>query len=349
MFKKLLPASLAFLMVAVCGKKLASQTTTTTPAPTASTPATSSAPADSGFKVALLTTGPVTDGGWNQSAYNGLLKIQKDLGATIDKQENLKEAQIVDAFREFANRGYNLVIGHGDEFGPAAAKVAAQFPNVDFVTSGGEKNGPNLSNLHFATEEGNYHQGMEAAYISKSGKGGFVGGQELPPVQQAALAFQKGALAVNPKFSYAITYINSWDAPDKAKTQTLTLLSNGADVISHNCDAAAAGMFQAAGTKAGVYTFGVNANENEKAPNVFSSAVLDIPKAFADIAAEVKNKSFKGGPVSIGMKTGDVTLVDNPKFASVLTAEQKAKIDDARNDIIAGKIKLCQSRLLSVA
>jgi len=54
----------------------------------------------------------------------------------------------------------------------------------------------------------------------------------------------------------------------------------------------------------------------------------------------VKNKTFKGGPVSIGMQTGDVALVDNPKFAAALTADQKAKIEAARNDIIAGKIKL---------
>jgi len=337
MFRKFIPLTLALVAIVGCdGKKLDE---TTPPAPAASTASTAPS-TDSSFKVALLTTGPVTDGGWNQSAYNGLLKIQKDLGATIDKQENLKEAQFVDAFRDFANRGYNLIIGHGDEFGPAAAKVAAQFPNVDFVTSGGEKNGPNLSNIHFATEEGNYLQGMEAAYISKSGKGGFIGGQQLPPVDQAAQAFKKGALAVNPKFAYQITYINSWSDPGAAKTQTLTLLSNGADVISHNCDAAAAGMFQVAGAKSGVYTFGVNANENAKAPNVFSSAVLDIPKAFADIAAEVKNKTFKGGPVSIGMQTGDVALVDNPKFAAALTADQKAKIEAARNDIIAGKIKL---------
>lgn len=337
--KKLLATALMGLAFSGgCAHQSADNAPSTTAPPALS--AASNTPATSDFKVALLTTGPVTDGGWNESAYDGLLKIQKDLGATIDKQENLKEDQFVDAFRDFANRGFNLIIGHGDEFGPAAAKVAAQFPNVDFVTSGGEKSAPNLMPIHFATEQGNYLQGMEAAFLSKSGQGGFVGGQELPPVQQAAVAFQKGAVSVNPKFKYQITYINSWTDPAAAKAQTMTLLSNGADVISHNCDAAAAGMFEAAGTKPGVYTFGVNANENDKAPNVFSSAVLDIPKIFDDVAAQVKNKTFKGGPVSVGIKEGDVTLVDNPKFATVLTADQRAKIEAAKNDIVAGKIQL---------
>ncbi|MGO8672967.1 MAG: BMP family lipoprotein [Capsulimonadaceae bacterium] len=335
---RLLPALslLGLAFVSGCSSREAAAPATSTP-PAVST--TAGAPA-AAFKVALLTTGPVTDGGWNESAYDGLLKIHKDLGATIDKQENLKDDQFVDAFRDFANRGFNLIIGHGDEFGDAAAQVAAQYPNVDFVTTGGEKSAPNLMPVHFATEEGNYLQGMEAALVSKSGKGGFVGGQELPPVKQAAEAFAKGALAVNPKFQFTATYINSWTDPAAAKTQTLTLLGNGCDVISHNCDAAAKGMFDTAGTRPGVYTFGVNANENSKAPNVLSSAVLDIPKAFDDIAKEVKAGTFKGGPISLGMQAGDVTLVDNPRLANAIPASGRAKIQAAKAQIVAGKIAL---------
>jgi len=326
-------AVIALALLTGCGRS----NTTNAPAPPEAPATTASGGL---FKVALLTTGPVDDGGWNESAYNGLLRIQKDRGASIAKEENLKDSQFVEAFQDFANRGYDLIIGHGDEFGDAAAKVAAQYPNVDFVTTGGDKSGPNLTPIHFATEEGNYLQGMEAAFISKTGKGAFIGGMELPPVKIAADAFRKGALAVNPKFVYVTTYINTWNDPAAAKTQTLTLLSNGCDVLSHNCDAAAKGMFDTAGTKAGVYTFGVNANENNKAPNVFSSAVLDIPKAFDDIAGLVKAKTFKGGPISLGMKDGDVTLVDNPTFASVITPAERAKIDAAKQDIIAGKIRL---------
>ncbi len=334
MLRRLLPLLLiSTLALAGCSEKTSDQTPATTSAPSAQ-------PTGADFKVALLTSGPVTDGGWNQSAWAGVQKIQTDMGATVAKQESLKPNAFEEAFRDFANRGFNMVIGHGDEYTDAAAKVAAQFPNVAFVTTGGNKSGPNLTPIHFATEEGNYLQGMEAGFLSKTGKGGFVGGEQNAPVQLAAEAFQKGAVAANPSFKYQITYIASWDDPAKAKTQTITLLNNGCDVISHNCDAAAKGMFDTAGIKPGVYTFGVNADQNNLAPNVFSSAVLDIPKAFADIAAQVKAKTFKGGPVSLGMKDGDVTLVDNPKFASVLTADQKAKIKAAEDDIVAGKIKL---------
>ena len=292
------------------------------------------------FKVALLTTGPVTDGGWNQSAYTGLQHIQKDLGATVAKQENLKPDQFEGAFRDFAQQGYSVVFAHGDEFSAAAAKIAAQYPKTNFVTTGGTHTAPNLTALHFATEEGTYLQGMEAAFVSKTGKGGFIGGQALPPVTIAANAFSKGARAVDPKYAFQITYINGWSDIGAAKAQTDALLSSGADTIAHNCDAAAAGMFQTAGAKPGVYTFGVNADENAKASNVLSSVFLDIPKAFEDMATTVKNGTFHGQALSLGLKENDVRLIDNPKLVSVLSPASKAKVAQASKDIATGKISV---------
>ncbi len=290
--------------------------------------------------MALLTTGPVTDGGWNQSAYEGLQRIQKTLGASVAKQENLKPDQFEGAFRDFAQQGYHVIFAHGDEFGPAAAKVAAQFPTVAFVTTGGENTAANLTALHFSTEEGTYLQGMEAGMVSKTSKGGFIGGQELPPVSKAAKAFANGAQAVNPKYAFKITYINGWTDTGAAKAQTDALLTSGADTIAHNCDAAAAGMFQTAGSKPGVYTFGVNADENGKAPNVLSSVFLDIPKAFTDVATSVKNGTFHGQTLPLGLKENDVRLIDNPKLAGVIPAAGKAKIQQATKDIAAGKLSV---------
>lgn len=292
------------------------------------------------FKVALLTTGPVNDGGWNQSAYEGLQRIARDMPAKTEKEENLKDSDFESAFRDYASRGYNIIFAHGDEFSSVAAKVAPLFPKTLFVTTGGTNSGPNLVPIHFATEEGTYLQGMEAAYVSKTGKGGFVGGQELPPVKIAADAFSNGAKSVNPKFIFNATYINGWTDPVAARAQTEALLNSGCDVISHNCDAAAKGLFDAAASKPGVHTFGVNADENAKAPNVLSSAVLDIPKAFDDIANKVKAGHYVAKPLSLGLRDKDVALVDNPKLASVLTPVEKSHIENAAVAIATGRLKV---------
>ena len=302
-----------------------------------STPPTT--PAATTFKVALLTTGPVNDGGWNESAYDGLMKIKQDLNAQVSNEVTDNPSEFESAFQDYASKGYNVIFAHGDEYGDTAAKMAPQFPNTVFVTTGGTQSAKNLAPIIFATEDGTYIQGMEAGFLSKTGKGGFVGGQALPPVTRAAVAFQNGAVAVNPQFSFKITYINSWDDVQKAKGQTDELISNGADMIAHNCDAAAKGLFQSSASKPGVYAFGVNSNQNDESPNILSSTFLDIPKSFEDVAKSVQNGTFQGQTLNLGMKEDDVTVIDNPKFAGLYTTAQTTKIKQAEADIISGKLK----------
>ncbi|MDR3710705.1 MAG: BMP family protein [Capsulimonadaceae bacterium] len=302
-----------------------------------------STPGSKALKVALLTTGPVTDGGWNQTAYDGLLRIQKELGATISKQETPVPSSFQSAFEGYAQQGYNIVYAHGDEYADAAAKVAAKYPKTMFVTTGGDRIAPNLAAIEFATEEGTYLQGMQAGFISKSGKGGFVGGQELAPVKVAALSFKQGMLAANPKAQFSITYIGNWSDSAKAKAFTEALMADGADVIAHNCDAAASGLFQAAAARTSVYTFGVNSNQNSEPGNVVSSTILDIPKAFVDIAKTVKAGTFKGQTLRLGAASGDVYVVDNPRLEKLFTPEQTARIKQAAADIAAGKIKIASN------
>jgi basic membrane protein A len=303
----------------------------------AAAPAAASKPE---LKVALLTTGPTTDHGWNEAAYDGLMRVHADLPAQTATQETDSPSQFESAFTGFASQGYNIIFAHGDEYADSAAKVAKQFPNVYFVTTGGDRTAPNLAAIEFATEQGTYLQGMEAGFLTKTNKGGFVGGMALPPVVHAEEAFAAGGKAVNPQFTVAVTYLNSWNDAQKAKAQTEALMASGADMIAHNCDAAAAGLFQAAAAKPGVYSFGVNSNQNEQAPNIISSAYLDIPHAFESIAKSVQAGTFKGQELYYGIKEGDVTLIDNPKLSGLLTPAQKAKIQQAQSDIESGKINL---------
>ena len=67
---------------------------------------------DGVFKVALLTPGSVSDSGWNAMALDGLKAIESELGCEVDNRE-ATDAQIKDAMRSYAQKDYDLVIGHG--------------------------------------------------------------------------------------------------------------------------------------------------------------------------------------------------------------------------------------------
>ena len=146
------------------------------------------------MKVGLLVTGPVTDGGWNEIAYKGLQRIEKEMGAKIAYQQVERAEQFESGFRGYARDGYTLIFGHGAEMSDAAKRVAAEFPKTRFVTTGGDQTAPNLAVIRLAAEEGTYLLGMLGASMSKSGKLAAIGGQELPPVRLAFDAFSASPL-----------------------------------------------------------------------------------------------------------------------------------------------------------
>src|SRR5205823_5727566 len=120
---------LAPLALSACGGKAPEPPSPARPetsrAETRATPP--AAAASAGFKVALLSPGPVSDAGWNAAAYEGLKRIEKELGASIAQAETKTPPQFESGFREYARQGYRLVFGHGFEFQDAAAKVGAEF------------------------------------------------------------------------------------------------------------------------------------------------------------------------------------------------------------------------------
>ena len=64
------------------------------------------------MKIALLLTGPISDDGWNASAYEGLTSAQRLLNAQISYLESLEKSGFEESFRGYASDGYDLVLGH---------------------------------------------------------------------------------------------------------------------------------------------------------------------------------------------------------------------------------------------
>jgi len=295
-------------------------------------------PTAAAFKVALLSPGPVSDAGWNALAYEGLLAIRDQLGAQVSQIQTKTPAEFEEGFRDFARRGYQLVFGHGFEFQDAAAAVAPDFPNTVFITTSGNTVRPNVAPLRFLLEEATYLEGMIAAGMSKTGKAGVVGGMEIPSVRSTIIAFEAGAKAVRPDFTVVTSYVGNWEDVGAAKEAALALAQQGCDFLFHNADAAGLGVFQAAQAQH-VYAFGSNRNQNDVAPDVvIASAVADIPRAFLEVAREVKEGRFTGKIERMGMAQGVISLVVNPRLQAQIPAAVMARVEQARRAILDGSL-----------
>jgi basic membrane protein A and related proteins len=295
-------------------------------------------PKAAGFRVALLTPGPVSDQSWNAGAYQGLQRIHDSLGAQISHIQTKTPAEFDENFRQYGAQGYTLVFGHGFEYQDAARRVAPEYPKTIYVTTSGTTAGSNLAGMTFGFADASYLAGQLAAAMTKSNKIGVLGGQELPPVVESFKAFEQGARAVNPNIKVVTSYIGNWDDVSAGKEQALAQLAQGVDVIFQNADAAGLGVFQAAREKKNAWVIGSNSNQNAVAPDVtLGSVVIDLPLAFLEIAKEVKAGTFKPRVVELGESAHVVTLVLNPALEAQIPAAAKTRIDSLQTQMLAGK------------
>jgi basic membrane protein A and related proteins len=274
-------------------------------------------PSDSSsFRVALLTPGPVSDAGWNAAAFDGLQLIKAKLGAEIALVQTRSPADFDDGFRDFASRRFNLIFAHGYEYTESAIGVARDFPKVYFVVSSGSQWSRNVASLTFKVDQAAYVEGVLAGGVTKTGIVGAIGGIELPSIRLTFEGFRRGFLSVRPNGRLLVSYIGKFDDVGAAKEAALAQISQGADIIVHDADAAGLGVFQAAAQEH-VLAFGAIRNQNDVVPGVvLASAVTSTAQAFLRIATEVRDNRFRPGMLEFGMEDGMVKVVLNPKLES---------------------------------
>lgn len=288
-------------------------------------------------KVALLLPGPINDGGWNAIAYNGLKLIADDFGAETAYAEHVKTSDMEEMFRNYANQGFEIVIGHGFEFGDAASKVAPDFPDVKFVvTSSDITNGSNLASIKVNTTEQGFLSGATAALLSETNKVAALGGMEIPPILSFIQGFGAGAKYVKPEVEVLTGFTGSMEDAAKMKEMMTTFIQQGVDVGAANGDQSGLGGIEAL-KDAGKIAIGTNYDQSEIAPqNIPLSVAQSYPLAMTYLYNEILEGRFESKPYLMGVKEGAVYIEYNDAFD--LSEEVKAKIEEIVKDISDGKI-----------
>jgi len=292
------------------------------------------------MKVGLLTPGSVNDNGWNAIAYEGLQRIQQELGAEISHQETKTPSEFEEGFRSYGAKGFDLAFGHGFEFQDAALKAGRLYPKTVFITTSGSSVAPNVSPMVFQLEQATYLLGIIAARESKTGKAGVVGGIKLPSIASTFLAFRAGAKSVNPKFEVKEIYTGNFDDAGAAKLATLSLINVGCDFIFHQANEAGRGVFQACSERK-VRCFGSNKNQNDLAPDVIlASAVLDMPSAFVYMARTVRDHRFQPHVYWLGMREGIVSLAWNARLKGTISPRTIVEVAQVQKQIREGTFQV---------
>lgn len=295
------------------------------------------------FRVGLITPGSIADAAWNSGAYAGLNTIRDSLHAEVSHVEARTPGEQQEALRAYAEQGYNLVFGHGFEFQGPAERIGAEYPKTIFVVTSGERVSAagNVVPMVFGIEEGTYLAGMVAGGLTRTNKIGFIGGIELPPIKRGYEGWLQGARAVNAKVDSRVAYLNTFDDAAAGREAALAMIRVGVDMLHHNADQAALGLFQAVKESPDAYAFGANADQTALAPDrVVGSVVIDLPRAFLAIARQIKDGSFTPKVESFGLAGGVLRYEANPRLAGRIPAALASWVQAASDSIVAGTLKV---------
>ena len=149
------------------------------------------------LKVAAVFETPIEEP-WVNQIHVALLRAEKELGIEYDWSESVKSADFARVMREYAEKGYQLIMG--DAFGAEqiARRVARDYPKIAFVFGSGlGPADPNFGVFDNWIHEPAYLSGMIAGKMTKSNKIGVVAAMPIPEVNRLSNAFCAGAKEVN--------------------------------------------------------------------------------------------------------------------------------------------------------
>lgn len=289
-----------------------------------------------GLKVALLLSGAANDQGWNQTAYEGAQKACEKYGYELAYTENLEVADISAAFADYASAGYDVVIGHGYEFGDPALEVAETYPDTKFICTEADASADNVASYVMACEQTAYVEGIIAASTSESGKLGAIGPIPGDSLVKIINGYEDGAKSVNPDIEVQTAWTNSFVATQLAQEAAKAMIDNGVDVIKHCANACGNGAMTAA-VEAGIWCQGDSYDQSSLAPdNILDSAIYNLDVVIDTALGSVADGSFEGDVYNLGMADGavEVLLSDN------LSDDVKATAQDAIDKIVSGELEV---------
>ncbi|MGH0052670.1 MAG: BMP family protein [Sphaerochaetaceae bacterium] len=291
---------------------------------------------DGTMKVALLLSGPANDQGWNAVAFAGLKEAEDLYNLQTAYSENVGIADGEAAFRDYAAQGYDLVIGHGFQFGEPAVRVSAQFPETKFMAIESNAYSDNTASYVMACEEAGYLMGMLSASMSESGIIGIVGGFEQPSIVKVLEAYKLGAKAVNPSIKVLEAYVSSFTDVALGKEAALSMADQGADVLSHCANQAGTGVIKAAEER-GLLATGDSYDQNSIAPDtVMASTVYSVPALVLTAVEKVSTDTSEGGVFNLGMQDGVVDISGYNSFEDIIPQDVKDMIDATKQQILDG-------------
>ncbi len=308
-------------------------------APATPTPA----PAAQPLRVAVVMPSSIHDLAFSQSMYDALKAVQSEMGGEsaleLKYSENMfKVPDAAAALRDYASQGFDIVIGHGSQYGSSVQEIAPDFPKTVFAW-GTDVNTFGLPNVYAytaAAEQGGYVNGVLAAKLTKTKLIGVTGPIEVGDAKTYVDGFVQGVTSVDPTIKINKTWTGSFSDVALMTEAAKTHIAAGADAMTGSSQSVV-GSIGAAKEKGNILWFGTQSNQAELAPNiVVASQVYDWTGMLKQIIESRKAGKLGGNAYILQIKNDGLKMTFNSAFP--LPAEVKQAAEAAIEGIRSGSI-----------
>jgi basic membrane protein A len=286
------------------------------------------------------------DKSFNDGAYAGLLRAEKELGADVAYLEPAGSEDREAAMRLFAARGMDLILGIGFIFSSDVNAVAKDYPDrkfacVDYAPGPGPMPS-NVQGLVFRDEEGAFLVGAVAGLLTKSNHVGFVGGMQNPLIRKFEAGYEQGVQETCKECvvhgAYAGATPDAFRDPARGKSLAAAQIAEGADVLFHASGATGHGVFE--GARDGrALAIGVDADQFDEMPGtVVTSMLKRVDVAVFEAIANVLHGRFQPGMAVFGVREGAIDYVHEGPHAVGLSSSLKERLETLKKAIAQGQI-----------
>ena len=293
------------------------------------------------LRIAIVAPSARNDLAFTQSMVDAANVIAADRGsvdvAITDSTFVPEEAAA--AIRGYAAEGYDLVIAHGSQFGPALVEIAQEFPDVTFAwgTASDTFGLPNVYAYDAASQEGGFVMGAMSTLLSESGVVGVVGPIEVGDARLYVEGFQAGARSSKPDATVLVDYTGSFSDLTLAAETAQAQIAGGADVMTGSAQMVVGAVSVA--SENGTYWFGTQSNQTSLAPSlVVASQVYHWEVILRQIIADIDGGSPSGKTYTANLANGGLVIEYNPDV--VLPESIRARADQVTAAIIDGSLQV---------
>ena len=308
------------------------------------------------LKVALLLTSNLGDKGFYDSAANGLKLIGEAFPGSETKcvemgqDPSVYESNICD----IAESGYDYIIIGTSPCVEVLQELAPQYPDQKFIifdfdvdrTTGDFSN---VYSISYKQNEGTYIAGMVAGMLSESGVIGFIGGMDLPIINDFLIGYIEGAQYINPDIKVAVAYAGTFVDSAKGKELALAQINQQkVDVEFAAASTTGVGALEAA-YESGKCAIGVDGDQEAAfrdtnpglADAIKTSMLKRVDMSLLRAVKLAEEGTLPWGTCEyVGLAEDSVGVVIDGMLAKTLSAEQMEKITEAIAKVKAGEITI---------